>query len=67
MVSETFMNEPGIRLENAFEELLRRVIRQEIQAAMGQNGHHEGDHLLDAVEATEQESIRAVVGRMIAP
>ena len=35
-----------------FESLLRRIVREEIQAAMGQNnGHRDGDELLTAEEA----------------
>jgi len=45
------MNETGTTLENALESLLRRIVKEEIQAAMGQNGHHDGDRLLDAEEA----------------
>ncbi len=36
----------------SFEALLRRIVREEIQAA-NQNGHHEGDRLLDAEKAAE--------------
>ena len=36
----------------SFEALLRRIVREEIQAA-SQNGHHEGDRLLDAEEASQ--------------
>ncbi len=46
------MSEP----ELSFESLLRRIVREEIETAMGQNnghGHREGDHLLDAEEAAE--------------
>ena len=33
------MSESGTTLENAIEGLLRRIVKEEIQAAMGQNGH----------------------------
>jgi len=33
------MSETGTTLENGFEGLLRRIVKEEIQAAMGQNGH----------------------------
>lgn len=46
------MNGTGQTLENVIEELLRRIVREEIQAANG-NGHHEGDRLLDAKEAAK--------------
>ena len=42
----------------SFESLIRRIIREEIQAAMGQNnGHHDGDRLLDAEEASKVLSV----------
>ncbi len=46
------MKETGTTLESVFEELLRRIIKEEIQAA-NQNGHHEGDKLLTAEKAAE--------------
>ncbi len=46
------MSETDATLENAFEGLIRRIVREEIQAAMGQNGQH-GDKLLDAEEASK--------------
>lgn len=45
------MSEPATTLEAALESLLRRIVREEIQAVMGQNGHAEEDRLLDAEEA----------------
>ena len=33
------MSDPTTTLENAIEGLLRRIIREEIRAVMGQNGH----------------------------
>ena len=46
------MKETGTTLESVFEDLLRRIIKEEIQAA-NQNGHHEGDKLLTAEKAAE--------------
>ena len=46
------MSETSTTLENAFEELIRRIVREEVQASNG-NGHHEGDRLLDAKEAAK--------------
>ncbi len=37
----------------SFESLLRRIVREEIQAASNGNGHHDGDRLLDAEEASK--------------
>ena len=34
------MSETGTTLENALEGLLRRIVKEEIRAAMGQNGYH---------------------------
>ena len=45
------MNGTDQTLENVIEELLRRIVREEIQAA-NQNGH-QGDKLLDAKQAAE--------------
>ncbi len=44
------MNEAGKVLGDAFVEAIRKAVREEIQAAMGQNGHQAGDHLLTAEE-----------------
>ena len=33
------MSETGTTLENSFEAILRRIVKEEIQAAMRQNGH----------------------------
>jgi len=33
------MSETSTTLENAFEGLIRRIVREEVQAAIGQNGH----------------------------
>lgn len=37
----------------SFESLLRRIVKEEIQAAMGQNGPQQPDRLLDAAEVCE--------------
>ena len=47
------MSETGTTPENTFEGLLRRIVKEEIQAAMGQNGHKDGDRLLKAKEASK--------------
>ena len=51
------MNDPHKNLQSdaplaALESWLRGLIREEVQAA-SQNGHHEGDRLLDAEKAAE--------------
>ena len=46
------MSETSTSLENAFEGLIRRIVREEIQASNG-NGRQEGDRLLDAKQAAE--------------
>ncbi len=51
------MSETTTPLENALEALLRRIVREEVQAAQSQNGHQEGDHLLDAEEASKVLSV----------
>lgn len=50
-----FMSETATPLESALEGLLRRIIRQEIQAAMGQNenGHKDTPALLTVDELHE--------------
>ncbi len=43
--------------EFSFENLLRRIIKEEIQEALGQNngnGHQDRDHLLDAKTAAKR-------------
>jgi len=43
--------------EFSFESLLRRIIKEEIQEALGQNngnGHQDGDGLLDAKTAAKR-------------
>ncbi len=47
------MDEAGKILGNAVLEAVRQVVREEIQAAMGKNGHQDGDRLLDAEEASK--------------
>ena len=47
------MKETGNILVDAFLETIRQAVREEFQALMGQNGHHEGDKLLDAEEASK--------------
>ena len=52
------MSETHINLESnaplaALESWLRGLIREEVRAASSQNGHHEGDRLLDAEEASK--------------
>jgi len=37
----------------ALESWLRTLIREELRAIQGQNGHHEGDKLLNAEKASE--------------
>ena len=46
------MNEAGKVLGDAFLEAIRQAVREELQAA-NRNGHHEGDKLLDAEEASK--------------
>ncbi len=50
------MNETTTTLENAFEGLLRRIIRDEIQGLKGELNGHE-DRLLDAEEAAKLLSV----------
>ena len=45
------MSENGTTLENALEGLLRRIVREEIETAMGQNGH--GKELLTPEELAD--------------
>ena len=46
------MIETTTPLESAFEELLRRIVREELRAIHGQN-RHQGDHLLDVEETAK--------------
>ncbi|MCZ6451287.1 MAG: helix-turn-helix domain-containing protein, partial [Deltaproteobacteria bacterium] len=43
----------------AFEELLRRIVREELRAIHGQNGHGGEDELLTAKQAGERWNIPA--------
>ncbi len=43
--------------EFSFEGLLRRIVREEIQAASNGNRHYDGDHLLDAKQAAKRWSV----------
>ncbi len=47
------MNETSPTLETVLESLLRRIVREEIQAASNGNGHQEGDTLLNAEQAAK--------------
>ncbi len=51
------MNGTGQTLENVIEELLRRIVREEIQAAISGNGNHGADQLLKAEEAAKRWSV----------
>ena len=39
--------------EFSFEALLRRIVREEVQSVIGQDGHQNDDQLLDALEASK--------------
>ena len=47
------MTQSTTPLENALEALLRRIIKEEIQATISQNGNQGGDKLLTAEKAAE--------------
>jgi len=47
------MNEISKVLGDAFVEAVRQAVREEIQTALSENGHREGDHLLDAEAASK--------------
>jgi len=46
------MSETAIPQDNSLDGRVRTIAREEIQAAMGQNGHQDGDRLLGAKEAS---------------
>ena len=47
------MSETGTTLENAFEGLIRQIIRQEVQQASNGNGHHNEDYSLGVADAAK--------------
>ncbi len=47
------MTENATPLENALEALLRRIVKEEIQATISHNGNQGGDKLLTAEKAAE--------------
>ena len=50
------MSEPNntpTLLGEALLEAIRQAVREEIRAVLSMNGHHGGDHLLDAEEASK--------------
>lgn len=51
-MSEPSKNQLPDSPQAALESWLRTLIQEEIQA-VHQNGHHDGDHLLDAEEASK--------------
>ena len=50
---QSYPKENSLVLAQALMEAVRQAVREEFQAAMNQNGHHDGDHLLDAEEASK--------------
>ena len=48
------MDEAGKILGNAVLEAVRQVVREEIQTAMGRNGHYDGDYLLNTKRAANR-------------